>query len=306
MKIAVPALLLLGLAIASPVRAAPADDRRARTALKTAESELAELKFEAARDRLEAAVRASGFARVKPSLAAAVLVRLGRVRAELGDLPGAEAAFGRATTLDRAVRAPAGVSPKIRQMLESARSKARAAAPPPPPPKPPRPARRKRRPPERTSPPPKRAPPSVEQPAPKRMAPEPERPEPAPMELPDPLSAETPARPEPEPTEPAPTRTRRADPPPLSEAWADPTPTPPPPMPMPVETTETSTGPAEQPWTTWGPGLNEAEVIGLSAAAVAVAAAIVVVIVATSGGDGCDAPEGFGCTEVRVLPLSRF
>ena len=55
-----------------------------------------------------------------------------------------------------------------------------------------------------------------------------------------------------------------------------------------------------------GRGLTDLEVAGIITGGALLVAGIVTLAVVLSQGDGCDAPEGYGCTEIRALPLARF
>jgi hypothetical protein len=56
-----------------------------------------------------------------------------------------------------------------------------------------------------------------------------------------------------------------------------------------------------------GPELGETEILIIAGAVVAAAlVTTAVVVILTSRSGACEAPEGFGCTEIRVLPLFSF
>lgn len=81
-------------------------------------------------------------------------------------------------------------------------------------------------------------------------------------------------------------------------------PTGPPPADGAVAATTTSTTVAALPPSS---GLSATQAALLAGGLLATALIVVLVVVATSGGpDDCPAPEGRGCTEVRILPLMRF
>ncbi len=85
--------------------------------------------------------------------------------------------------------------------------------------------------------------------------------------------------------------------PPIARAWAEPDLSP---HPSPVRTSSSSTTALAQ----GGEGFNATTTWLVAGGVVAAAVLItIVVLVASGGSSGCNAKEGFGCTEIRVLPL---
>jgi len=94
--------------------------RRAKKLLDAAD-------FEGARDLLEDSAKNERLSKARKATRATLWALLGRARAEVGDTPGADAAFKVAVRLDRKVKLPPSTSPKILQGLERARAAARGS-----------------------------------------------------------------------------------------------------------------------------------------------------------------------------------
>lgn len=304
------ATLLALLLAAGPAAAQSRADRTLEAEIAEAEALLDRLEYEEARARLEKAARDRRFRRASPRGRAQLFVTLGRVRAELGDEEGAETSFLSACRLDPTVKLPNLVSPKIRQLLERARSQARSEAPstvstPPkaePPPRqekkdlPYRPLPRKETPPRRKprsdlpyeplprkAPSPSRNPPRDAAPLPPIPGSEDDDPWSAPDDGDEGLPEEAPA-------DSSPPRDAEAasEPPLLDDAWSRP----------PRRTVAV---------TPIRSGLSQGEIIGLSiaGAAVAVGLATLVAILA-SDRNPCDPAQDAGCTQSQALSLVRF
>lgn len=102
-------------------------------------------------------------------------------------------------------------------------------------------------------------------------------------------------------------------PPPIAQAWSNESPQPSPPPPVVATSTATASAPppggaVPAPTTvSYGSGLDTTEVILLVAGGVVIVASVAVAAILLSGSNNdCEAEEGFGCTEVRVLPLLSF
>lgn len=314
-----------------PVEAARRADRRLAAVLERADAMIAQLELEGARALLEEAARNRAYRTARGQLKGRLFATLGRARAELGDMEGAEEAFQIALRWDLKASLPKSASPKIRAVLERVRASAgqqpRAAAPPatarkpkstPKPRTATKPKRRRARKSASTPPLPSDAVavpessattsiPGSTGPGTRPDAPPSPPPSPTPTPAAEPAPAAEPP-PIPESIPPtaevaSPSATSSTEPPSLSEAWSAPT-VAPRPAPSPGMARTSTTVPS--PTTTWGPGLNDAEIIGLSVAGAALAVGLVTLAVVLAQDGGCSAPEGFGCTQVEVLPLVRF
>ncbi len=98
-------------------------------AIKYADSLLAQLEYQRAREVLETTAADGRVREVRRGVRAKLYAALGRVRAELGDEAGMAEAFSDAVVLDPTVTLPRSASPKILAALERAREAAPATAP---------------------------------------------------------------------------------------------------------------------------------------------------------------------------------
>ncbi|MEL6183197.1 MAG: tetratricopeptide repeat protein [Myxococcota bacterium] len=268
-------------------------DRTLQGELTESEALLDSLQYEEARARLEAAARDPRLRRAPARLRAKLFATLGRARAELGDLESADASFREAVRLDPRVQLSPRVSPKIRDALESARSRVGAETPAPPAPRPRREVEeRPYRPLPRKEPPPPREPkqdlPYRPLPRKETQPPRTRTPPPPPPPVRDPVDEdELPPIPGSEEDDPwaEPAAPEEEIPPlvadtapPLDDAWSRP----------PRRTV--ATGPIRS-------GLSQGEIIGLSiaGAAVAIGLATLVAILASDGGS-CDPASDPNCS----------
>ncbi len=129
-------ILALGPVMPGVAHAGRTEDKAVDRVNREAERMLRRLDYQRARELLEATARDGKTRKARASTRARVWALLGWARAELGDVYGTDDAFLKAVVIDRKVRLPRGVSPKIVDALERARTNAplgEGETPPPPP-----------------------------------------------------------------------------------------------------------------------------------------------------------------------------